>query len=71
VTPDPFFKEFALRTPRPVSAINDALSAHGIIGGYDLSRDYPHLGDAMLVCVTEMNTKADIDTFVAALRKLS
>ena len=70
VTPEPFFKEFALRAPRPVAVINDALSARGIIGGYDLSQDYPHLGDAMLVCVTEMNTRADIDTFVAALRDL-
>ncbi len=68
VTPEPFFKEFALRTPRPVAAINDALYRQGIIGGYDLSREYPQLGDAMLVCVTEMNTRADIDKLVAALR---
>ncbi len=42
----------------------------GIQGGYDLSVDYPHLGNAMLVCVTEMNTKEDIDQFVQALRTI-
>ncbi|HZG65537.1 MAG TPA: glycine dehydrogenase, partial [Herpetosiphonaceae bacterium] len=70
VTPDPFFKEFAVRTPRPVAQIKAALREQGMIAGYDLKQDYPHLGDALLVCVTEMNTKADIDTFVAALRDL-
>ena len=69
-TPEPFFKEFVLRTPRPVKEINAALAQRGIIGGYDLESDYPHLGPAMLVCVTEMNTKTDIDTLVAALREL-
>lgn len=70
LTPEPFFKEFALRTPRPVAEINAALHARGIVGGYDLSQDYPQLGDAMLLCVTEMNTKGDIDALVAALRGL-
>ncbi|MCS6841823.1 MAG: aminomethyl-transferring glycine dehydrogenase subunit GcvPA [Roseiflexus sp.] len=64
----PFFKEFVVKTPRPVGAINAALREQGIIGGYDLSVDYPHLGDAMLLCVTEMNSRADIDALVAALR---
>jgi glycine dehydrogenase subunit 1 len=63
----PFFKEFAVRCPRPVAAINAALRERGIVGGYDLSTDYPQLGDAMLLCVTEMNSKADIDALVQAL----
>ncbi|MDQ5854152.1 MAG: glycine dehydrogenase, partial [Chloroflexota bacterium] len=71
LTPAPFFKEFALRTPQPVATITDALHERGITGGYDLRHDYPHLGDAMLVCVTEMNTRADIDTLVAVLRDLA
>lgn len=64
----PFFKEFVVTTPRPVVEINTALRERGIIGGYDLSGDYPHLGHAMLLCVTEMNTRADIDALVTALR---
>ncbi len=64
----PFFKEFVVRCPRPVSEINHELRAQRIIGGYDLSNDEPELGHAMLLAVTEMNSKADIDRLVAALR---
>ncbi len=67
LTPTPFFKEFTVRTPKPVAELNRQLGIQGIVGGYDLKLDYPHLGDAMLIAVTEMNSKADIDAFVAAL----
>lgn len=63
----PFFKEFVVRCPRPVAEINAQLREAGIVGGYDLSQDEPNLGNAMLVCVTEMNDKADIDHFVEVL----
>ncbi len=56
-----------MRLPRPVAEINRALAEQGIIGGYDLQPAYPHLGNAMLLAVTEMNNKADIDALVAAL----
>ncbi|MCG8346422.1 MAG: aminomethyl-transferring glycine dehydrogenase subunit GcvPA [Chloroflexales bacterium] len=62
----PFFKEFVVQCPHPVAAINTALRERGIIGGYDLSGDEPALGDAMMLCVTEMNSKAEIDALVAA-----
>jgi glycine dehydrogenase subunit 1 len=65
-----FFREFVVRTPRPVAEINAALRDRGIIGGYDLSNDYPHLGNAMLLCVTEMNSKAEIDDLVQALAQI-
>lgn len=65
----PFFKEFVVRCPRPVAEINAALRAQGIVGGYDLSADEPQLGDAMLLAVTEMNSRAEIDRLVATLRE--
>ncbi len=68
VTNGPFFHEFVVRCPRPVAEIALALEFASIVGGYDLAQDYPHLGHAMLVCVTEMNTKEDIDRLVAALK---
>jgi glycine dehydrogenase subunit 1 len=57
-----------VRCPRPVAEVNAALRERGIIGGYDLSSDYPHLGNAMLLCVTEMNSRPEIDDLVAALK---
>ena len=62
-----FFNEFVVECPSPVSEINAQLREQGIIGGYDLSHDYPHLGNAMLVAVTEMNTREQIDALVKAL----
>lgn len=68
----PFFKEFVVRCPRPVAEINRfLLEEYGIIGGYDLSQEYPYLGDAMLVCVTEMNTVDEIDDLATALAELT
>jgi glycine dehydrogenase subunit 1 len=67
----PFFKEFGLRCPRPVAEVNQyLLDEHGTIGGYDLSRDYPQLGNIMLVCVTELNTREEIDELMAALNEM-
>ncbi|NOX62967.1 MAG: aminomethyl-transferring glycine dehydrogenase subunit GcvPA [Chloroflexi bacterium] len=72
VAEKPFFKEFVVRCPRPVAEINAfLLDEYGIIGGYDLSQDYPHLGDAMLICVTEMNTREEIDDLVEALAEVN
>lgn len=62
-----FFNEFTVQCPRPVAEINRALLARKIIGGYDLGKDYRHLENAMLVAVTEMNTRAQIDELVEAL----
>lgn len=68
----PFFKEFVVRCPRPVAEINEyLLDEWGIIGGYDLGRDYPHLQDHMLLCVTEMNPREEIDALVEALQELA
>ncbi|MEN9936091.1 MAG: hypothetical protein RLZZ387_2670 [Chloroflexota bacterium] len=65
----PFFKEFAVACPRPVAEINAALRERGIVGGYDLAQDYPQLGDAMLLAVTEMNSREEIDALVDGLRE--
>jgi len=44
--------------------------ARGILGGYDLSQDYPSAQNAMLVCVTEMNSRAQIEALAVALQSL-
>ena len=65
----PFFHEFVVRCPRPVAEINEALLDHDIIGGYDLGRDYPELEDHMLLAVTELNYREEIDELVEALNE--
>jgi len=59
----PVFHERALRLPAPADEILRALAAHGLLGGYDLSREYPELGDAVLVCATELRTEEDLDIY--------
>jgi glycine dehydrogenase subunit 1 len=68
----PFFKEFVVECPRPVPEINQyLLHDWDIIGGYDLSRDYPHLENHMLIAVTETNTREEIDDLAAALEEVA
>jgi glycine dehydrogenase subunit 1 len=66
----PFFKEFVARLPAPAAEINTRLrDQFGIVGGYDLGGEYPHLKDHMLIAVTEINTRESIDRLVMGLRK--
>jgi glycine dehydrogenase subunit 1 len=67
----PFFHEFVVKCPRPVAEINEALLDIDILGGYDLGQDYPELQGHMLVAVTEMLSREEIDDFVDALQELS
>ena len=67
----PFFKEFIVRCPMPVSEMNHLLyDYYGILGGYDLGQVYSELEHHMLICVTEMNTKDQIDLLVEALEAM-
>ena len=66
----PFFHEAVLQLDRSAAGVLGALSAQGIIGGYDLSEDYPELGHAMLVCATEIRSTADIASYVEAAADL-
>ncbi len=68
---DPFFHEFSLCCPKPVAEINAHLLDHGILGGYDLSQDYPSLPNHMLIAVTEMNSKEEIDMLADTLAEVS
>jgi len=63
----PRFHEAVLLLDRPVRGVLEALAARGIVGGCDISRDYPSLGNALLVCATETRTLQDIETYARAL----
>ncbi len=66
----PFFHEFMVECPSDVQTINDRLVEEGIVGGYDLGLDYPHLKNHMLLCVTELNHKEEIDALVGVLSEV-
>jgi glycine dehydrogenase subunit 1 len=56
-----------LRCPNP-RQVNEKLKNEGIVGGYELQKDYPKLENALLFCVTEMLSKEDMDKVVAILK---
>jgi glycine dehydrogenase subunit 1 len=65
-----FFKEFVVDfngTGRTVAQLNEALLAHKIFGGKDLSREFPQLGQSALYCVTELVAQEEIDRFIGVL----
>lgn len=63
----PHFNEFVIKTPRPATEIVDELLDKNIIAGLPLSRFYPDMTNALLVCFTEQHNKSQIDEFIAAL----
>jgi glycine dehydrogenase subunit 1 len=66
----PFFHEFAVRCPIPPRQIYAFLRERGIVGGYELGREYPELSDCMLFCVTEKRTRAEIDALAETLAEI-
>jgi len=63
----PFFNEFAVCCPGPAVELNAHLLDHGIMGGIDLGEIFPSMKNYLLVAVTEMNTKDEIDLFCEVL----
>ena len=59
-----------LQLDRNAADVLAALMAKGILGGYDLSLDYPELGNAILVCTTEMRNEDDIAAYVKAMQQV-
>lgn len=67
----PFFKEFVLdlsATGVSPAELNKRLLKENIIGGYDLS-DMVGLDGCMLMCVTELHVKGDIDLLAEAVER--
>jgi glycine dehydrogenase subunit 1 len=64
----PRFNEFVVRGPLPAQELLARLAtAHNITGGLALSRYYSDRPNEFLVCVTEMNSRVQIDALVNAL----
>ena len=68
----PFFNEFVVQAPIKAAPLLDRLANEkGIDGGLALSRFDANRGNDFLVCVTETNTRRQIDALVDGLDSLS
>jgi len=65
-----FFKEFVVRSEKPVEQVLDYLKSRNVFGGVPLLRYDHELSDSFLVAVTEKRTKAELDYFVNCLKEL-
>jgi len=65
----PFFKEFALRLPKPPERVAARLARAKILAGLPLQSVDRTLGDCLLVAVTEKRTRAEIDRLADELAK--
>ena len=65
------FKEFAVRVGRPAAEVVTEARRKGVHPGYALGRDYQGLDDALLVCVTERRTQADVDRLATVLAEVA
>lgn len=66
-TGEPFFHEFAVRTPLPAEELNRRLLERGIVGGFDLGQAYPDLSGMLLLCCTEVTSREHVDVLVNAM----
>ncbi|HEY8490982.1 MAG TPA: aminomethyl-transferring glycine dehydrogenase subunit GcvPA [Dehalococcoidia bacterium] len=62
-----FFKEFVVECPAPPAEVNRHLLRRGILGGVDVS---DQVRNGLLLCVTELNSRDEIDRLAAALGEL-
>ena len=65
-----FFHESVLTIDRPLAPVLDALAKKDILGGLDLSADYPEMTNALLVCATETKTDTDLARYADALTEI-
>jgi len=66
----PYFHEFAVQLPHDTASVLQKLADQHIVGGFDLTQEYPELENALLVCATETKTAQDIEGFIAVLGKI-
>ncbi len=66
----PTFNEFTLRLPKDAETVVERLLGLGIAAGMPLVRQYPGMGDCLVVTVTEKRSRQQIDRLAAALEEV-
>ncbi|HDI6629847.1 aminomethyl-transferring glycine dehydrogenase subunit GcvPA [Staphylococcus aureus] len=65
------FNEFVVKFDKPIQQVNEELVKYNIIGGFDLGVVSNDFKNHMLIAVTELRTKDEIDTFVEKAGELN
>ncbi|HEH8362435.1 TPA: aminomethyl-transferring glycine dehydrogenase subunit GcvPA [Staphylococcus aureus] len=65
------FNEFVVKFDKPIQQVNEELVKYNIIGGFDLGVVSDDFKNHMLIAVTELRTKDEIDTFVGKAGELN
>ncbi|MBW2980547.1 aminomethyl-transferring glycine dehydrogenase subunit GcvPA [Candidatus Woesearchaeota archaeon] len=63
----PFYNEFVVKV-KDCRKVKEELLKNNILGGLDLGQYYDELKNCLLFCVTEMNTKEEIDKLVSIIK---
>jgi glycine dehydrogenase subunit 1 len=71
VSPQPFFKEFVVRTKKNVNELLQAMASRGLFVGPALEKWDSEHQDCFLVAVTEKRTKSEIDQLVSAMKDVT
>jgi glycine dehydrogenase subunit 1 len=66
----PFLNEFAITTSKPSRYVLEELLKKGILGGFDLSTCDQAVENGILIAVTEMNSRAELDSYVHCLKAI-
>lgn len=64
VNNDSFFNEFVITPSKPVDTVLKIFRDAGIIAGYPLKNWFPNMDNSLLVCVTEMKSKSQLDRYL-------
>jgi glycine dehydrogenase subunit 1 len=67
----PYFNEFAVKFPQPAKEVLEHFRKHNIEPGLDITRFDPRFADYILVAVTEMKTKEQLDRYLTAAKELA
>lgn len=64
----PYFHEIVLKLPKNVDDVLSQLAKEKIQAGYSLKKDYPELGECLVICTTETKTPEDLEVFAKKLQ---
>lgn len=65
-----FFKEFPVQFQASIRDINEKLLENKILGGKDISKDYPALGNSAIYCITELHSQSEIHCLQSSLMEV-